>query len=97
MRLSDLQRQQVEDFSGSNAIPDDDPNMSVLRRSFGDHTFFIDEEGLHIWEAVDDDPRDGAKLVGVRIASWSGGKKQELVPHDPAPSQVFDPDTLKEN
>lgn len=91
MKLSELQTRQVEEHTGADAIPDDNPTMPALRRSFGDHTFFIDGDGLHIWESVDEDPSDGAKLVGVRIASWSDDEKNSLVAHDPAPSHVLTP------
>lgn len=97
MRLSETQTRQVQEHTGASVIPDDNPTMPELRRSFGDHTFFVDDEGLHVWEAVDDDPSDGAKLVGVRIASWSGDDKQALVPHEPAPSHVFDPADLEDD
>ncbi|MEQ8356540.1 MAG: hypothetical protein RH942_13440 [Kiloniellaceae bacterium] len=91
MRLSELQTQQVQQQTGADVIPDDNPTVPALRQNFGDHTFFIDTEGLHIWESVDEDPADGAKLVGVRIASWSDDEKKSLVPHDPAPSHILDP------
>ncbi len=90
MRLSELQTQRVQEHTGASVVPDDNPSMPLLKQNFGDHTFFLDNEGLHVWEAVDDDPSDGAKLVGVRIASWSEGEEKALVPHDPAPSHVLD-------
>ena len=91
MRLSELQTRQVQEHTGASVIPDDNPTMPALRKSFGDHTFFLDADGLHVWESVDNDPSDGAKLVGVRIASWSDDDKSSLVPHDPAPSHVLEP------
>ncbi len=91
MRLSELQTRQVQEHTGADLIPDDNPTIPALRRSFGDHTFFIDNDGLHIWESVDEDTSDGAKLIGVRIASWSDEEKPSLVAHEPAPSHVLAP------
>lgn len=91
MRLSEVQKQRVHDHTGATMVPDDNPSMPLLKQNFGDHTFFLDNEGLHVWEAVEDDPSDTAKLVGVRIASWSNDENNALVPHEPAPSHVIEP------
>lgn len=90
MRLSELQTQRVQEQTGATMVPDDNPSMPLLKQNFGDHTFFLDNEGLHVWESVEDDPSDGAKLIGVRIASWSEGEEKALVPHEPAPSHVLE-------
>lgn len=90
MRLSGPQTQRVQDETGASVVPEDNPSMPALKQNFGDHTFFLDSEGLHIWESVDDEPSDDGKLVGVRVASWSSDDKTALVPHEPAPSQVLE-------
>ena len=90
MRLSELQTQRVQEHTGASVVPDDNPSMPALKQNFGDHTFFLDAEGLHIWESLEDDPSEKGKLVGVRIASWSNDEKTSLVPHEPAPSQVLE-------
>jgi hypothetical protein len=91
MRLSEQQTQRVQDHTGAAVVPDDNPSMPALKQNFGDHTFFLDGDGLHVWESVDEDTSDNAKLVGVRIASWSDDEKKSLVPHEPAPSHVLEP------
>lgn len=90
MRLSELQMQRVQEETGASVVPEDNPSMPALKQNFGDHTFFLDADGLHIWESVAENPDDKAKLVGVRIASWSSDEKKSLVPHEPAPSQVLE-------
>lgn len=90
MRLSELQLQRVQEHTGASVVPDDNPSMPALKQNFGDHTFFLDGDGLHIWETVEVEPDESSKLVGVRIASWSNDEKTSLVPHEPAPSQVLE-------
>jgi hypothetical protein len=90
MRLSEPQTQRVQEKTGASVVPEDNPSMPALKQNFGDHTFFLDAEGLHIWETVTDEPAEDGKLVGVRIASWSNEDKTSLVPHEPAPSQVLE-------
>jgi hypothetical protein len=90
MRLSELQLQRVQEHTGASVVPDDNPSMPALKQNFGDHTFFLDGDGLHIWETLEAESEEGSKLVGVRIASWSNDEKTSLVPHEPAPSQVLE-------
>src|SRR3546814_7307137 len=68
MRLSEPQTQRVQEQTGASVVPEDNPSMPALKQNFGDHTFFLDAEGLHIWETVADEPSEDGKLVGVRIA-----------------------------
>jgi hypothetical protein len=90
MRLSELQTQRVQEQTGASVVPEDNPSMPALKQNFGDHTFFLDADGLHIWETLAEAPDEKGKLVGVRIASWSSDEKKSLVPHEPAPSQVLE-------
>lgn len=90
MRLSGPQTLRVQQATGASVVPEDNPSMPALKQNFGDHTFFLDADGLHIWESVSDEPSEDGKLVGVRIASWTDEEKTSLVPHEPAPSQVIE-------
>src|SRR3990170_3780392 len=90
MRLSEPQMQRVQQETGASVVPEDNPSMPALKQNFGDHTFFLDSEGLHIWETVTDEPAEDTKLVGVRVASWTSEEKTALVPHEPAPSLVLE-------
>jgi hypothetical protein len=72
----------------AQAIPDNHPSMPELNRTFGDHTFFLDGEGLHIVEPMV--PTDGALAAGkvVRVASWQDADRTSLVAHGPEPTDV---------
>src|SRR3546814_14492309 len=94
MRLSEPQMQRVQEETGASVVPEDNPSMPALKQNFGDHTFFLDAEGLHIWAAVSEEPAEDGKLVGVRVAAWSREERTALVPHEPAPRQLLAaPDT----
>src|SRR3546814_7214645 len=62
MRLSEPQTQRVQEQTGASVVPEDNPSMPALKQNFGDHTFFLDAEGLHIWETVADEPSEDGKL-----------------------------------
>ena len=90
MVLNGPQIQRVEDETGAMAIPQDNPSLAELKSAFGAHTFFIDDDGLHVWERLTDGETESAKLVGIRLASWSDRTRATLIPHEPAPTQVLE-------
>src|SRR6185437_16118592 len=57
-------------FEGTIAIPDDNPAVPKLNEAFGDHTFFLDSEGLHIVEPTSRDGKVTEAQV-VKLASWA--------------------------
>ena len=89
MRLSEPQILRVVGESGATAIPADHPAASELESNFGEHTFFVDNDGLHVWDCPSDTESESSKLVGMRVASWSKENKNALVPHEPIPTQVI--------
>lgn len=89
MKLSEQEIQQVERQTDSKVISQDHPSVPELESHFGEHTFFVDDDGLHVWERPSDDGAESGKLVGVRLATWSDDKKNTLVRHEPAPTQVI--------
>lgn len=88
MKLSESQIRHVEGQTGATVIPQDHPSLSKLESSFGEHTFFIDDSGLHVWERPSDEETESSKLVGIRLATWKDDKRTALVQHEPAPTQV---------
>jgi hypothetical protein len=74
----------------AQAIPDNHPSMRELCRTFGDHTFFIDGEGLHIVEpTVETDDDGNASGQVVRVAIWQDADRTSLVAHPPEPTDVL--------
>jgi hypothetical protein len=68
----------------AQAIPDSHPAIPELNRLFGDHTFFLDDNGLHIVEPVLGDEA-GATQAGqvVKLAVWNDTEKTSLDARDP--------------
>jgi hypothetical protein len=72
----------------AQAVPDNHPSVPELNRVFGDHTFFLDGEGLHIVEPTlpTEDGEPAGKLV--KLASWQDAGRTSLAAHRPQPSDV---------
>lgn len=89
MKLSEQQIQRVVGQTGAKVIPEDHLSVAKLESKFGEHTFFINDDGLHVWERPSDAEFESSKLVGLRVATWSDERKTALVPHEPMPTQVL--------
>jgi hypothetical protein len=88
MRLTSALVQRTLSQFEAQAIPDNHPSMPDLNRTFGDHTFFIDGDGLHIVEpAVPDDNGHETGQV-VKVASWQDADRTSLIAHPPEPTDV---------
>jgi hypothetical protein len=59
-------------------VPDTDPTADSLNEMFGEHTFFLDDDGLSIVEAELDGPADTARVV--KLAIWADKKRTILAP-----------------
>jgi len=72
----------------AQAIPENHPAMPELNRLFGDHTFFLDGNGLSIVEATvtgAEGPQEGQV---VKLASWNDESRTSLAPHEPEVTDV---------
>jgi hypothetical protein len=95
MRLSSSRVERtLEQFPGQ-PIPDNHPSVAELNRVFGDHTFFLDESGLHIVEptVAEVDGVETGQLI--KLASWDDANRTRLAAHEPEPTDIiveFGPD-----
>jgi hypothetical protein len=87
MKLNSAQIEQTLNQFDAQAIPAGHPAMPQLARLFGDHTFFLDSEGLNIVEPIEPEQNDGRGIV-VNLASWADESKASLEPHEPEPREV---------
>ena len=99
MKLSADQIEQVHDQTGVDPIPDDHLSLPELQDAFGDHTFYLDSDGLHIWEFSEAAGEEGQVIHAVRVASWTNEEKTSLSSHEPQSSVAIvklapDPMTL---
>lgn len=82
MKLTDEQVKAVEENTGLQPIPSDNPAISQLHETFGDHTFYVDDKGLYVLEtAPDDEQKDHA--TAVQVASWTDENMNALQAHEP--------------
>ena len=64
------------------------PVVPQLNDLFGEHTFFLDSNGLNIVEPAEP-ARAGAQSAKViNLASWSDAIPTDLELHDPEPTDV---------
>jgi hypothetical protein len=84
---SELVKRTVSQFD-AETIPETHPAIPQLNNMFGDHTFFLDSNGLHIVEPVE--PSESGVRSGkvVKLASWSDANRTSLAPHRPEVTDV---------
>jgi hypothetical protein len=89
MRLSSTRVERALSQFEAQAIPENHPSMPELNRTFGDHTFFLDADGLHIVEPAV--PTESGMEAGqvVKVASWQDAGRTNLIAHRPEPSDVI--------
>jgi len=61
------------------------PQLNTL---FGDHTFFLDGDGLNVLEPAETPELERQTGEVVSIASWSDATLTSLRPHEPEPTGV---------
>jgi hypothetical protein len=88
MKLTSAQVERTLTQFEGEAIPDGHPVIPQLNRMFGEHTFFLDRNGLSIVEPAE--AADGAARSAqvVNLANWSDGNPTRLEPHEPEPTEV---------
>ena len=89
MKLSAVRIQrtleQLEDHSNLHELyplPGDSPAVSQLNELFGDHTFFLDSDGLHIVEPAEPTASTPTGKV-MKLAAWTDNERKALAPHRP--------------
>lgn len=88
MKLSTALVERTLNQFDAQAIPENHPVVGQLNSLFGDHTFFLDAEGLNIVEPTG--ATDSGSQTGqvVKLASWSDDNRTSLAPHEPELTEV---------
>ena len=73
----------------AQAIPDSHPAVAQLNSLFGDHTFFLNADGLNIVEPTEATNSGAQTAQVVRLAEWKDAERTSLVPHEPEPTDVI--------
>ena len=86
MRLNSAQVTQALSQMEAQVLPDDHPAVTELTDVFGDHTFFLDENGLKVLEPAEVPETDVESSEVVSLADWSDATLTSLKPHAPEPT-----------
>ncbi len=87
MRLTSAQVERTLNQFDAQAIPDDHPVMAQLSDLFGDHTFFLNPNGLNVVEPVDPAADTETGKV-VNLADWTDESLTRLAPHPPQVTEI---------
>ena len=91
MILDTRQLAVVESQTGAKPLPVDDPAHEHLTTAFGAHSFFLDPNGLYVFEGVqlpDADP-GASPAVLIQIAEWTDETKSSIAPVEPKPADLI--------
>ena len=88
MKLNATQVKRTLSQFDAEVLPDSHPAVPQLNSLFGDHTFFIDNEGLNVLEPAETPAVEGQAGEVVSLASWSDASLTSLRPHEPEPTGV---------
>jgi hypothetical protein len=90
MKLTSEQVQKALTQYDGQPIPEDHQLVPRLNERYGDHTFFLDTNGLNIVEPADEPAVDETQAARVvNLANWSDENCNRLVPHEPEPTETF--------
>ncbi len=88
LKLNSAQVEQTLTQFEAQVIPDDHPLIPKLNELFGDHTFFLDGNGLSVVEPNESIHAGAPAGTVVNLANWSDAHLTSLSPHEPEPTEV---------
>jgi hypothetical protein len=89
MKLTTQQLEKTLTQYAAQPIPDDHGLVPQLNALFGEHTFFLDSNGLNIVEPAVEMPRGARQSARVvNVADWGDENLSSLAPHEPEPTDT---------
>ncbi len=88
MKLASAIIERTLDQFEAEALPDNHPAVPQLSELFGDHTFFLDANGLNIVEPAESSRAGVQTWKVVKLASWKDAAQTSLTSHKPEPTNV---------
>lgn len=80
MKLDDRQLAHVREQINADPLEDTHPAMGTLIKGFGDHTFYVDPNGIYIFLPSD---QNDHQLVLVQIAGVDENDPEQMAPIEP--------------
>lgn len=78
----------IHDKKGIDPLSEDYPAINELKRAFGQNTFYLTDNGLHVWEYIEIPGAEGQLIVAVRVASWANDEKSDIALHVPQLTEI---------
>ncbi len=91
MKLTDDQVLAVRNAIGVEPLAYDTPALDQLTKVFGEHTFYLTEDGLVIWEYTESEETVGQPAIAVMIARWTDDERTSLAMQSPQVTNVIVP------
>jgi hypothetical protein len=88
MKMNATQIERTLNQFKAEAIPDDHPIVRELSALFGDHTFFLDPNGLSVVEPNESVQASAQSGTVVNLANWSDAHLTSLAPHEPERTEI---------
>ena len=88
MKLNSAQVERTLAQFEALVIPEDHPLVPKLNELYGDHTFFLNGNGLSVVEPNEDTEAGAAAGTVVNLANWTDAQQTSLTPHEPEPTDV---------
>lgn len=90
MELTSAQIERTLGQFEAQAIPESHPVLPQLNKLFGDHTFFLDSNGLNIVEPTAGAVGERTQVARVvNIANWNDETHSRLAVHEPEPTDAI--------
>jgi hypothetical protein len=88
MKLNSAQVEHTLMQFEAQVISEDHPLVPKLNELFGDHTFFLDGNGLNVIEPNESTEAGPPAGTVVNVANWSDAQLTSLTPHEPEPTEL---------
>ncbi|MCA6108578.1 hypothetical protein [Bradyrhizobium cenepequi] len=88
MKLNEAQISKTLSQFRAQVLAEDHPAVAQFLELFGQHTFFLDAQGLHVLELLEVpgmEPREGEV---ISLADWTDADFTKMTTHQPEPTGV---------
>jgi hypothetical protein len=89
MKLNSAQVERTLSQFEADVIPDDHPAVPKFNKLFGEHTFFLNGDGLNVVEPNDCTTAGARAGTVVNLANWTDARLTSLAPHEPESTEII--------
>jgi hypothetical protein len=80
MMLTEEQVAAIKRQLDIEALEESNPSMDMLRKQFGEHTFYVGEDGLYMFEGLDAPSHPGQPANMVQVGAWTDENRNAMKP-----------------